>query len=222
MQALGKLKQRDIALIAIVLTVLLLIMWYFFMFQKVQDDIQAKNTELEGINKQLQDAQAAVASLPTLRQAVKELKDQKEAYLRRLPKAADLANVIDEVRNNIDASQADLTSIGQTAGGTTAVGGVIPAGVQPIVLNLGLNGKFDSIYRVLQSIEKMQRFTTLNTLDLTMGSPESFDPVLAVKLSMTVYTFDSGATAPAAVGTDPNAATATPAPAAPPATGGRS
>lgn len=221
MQVLSKLKQRDIALIAIVLTVLLLITWYFFMYQKVQDDIQAKTIELEGIQKEYKDAQSAVASLPTLRQTVAELDVQQVAYLRRLPKAADLAKVLEELSNNITASNASLLSIGQTSGGTTPVGSTIPAGVQPININLAVSGKFDAIYRVLQSVEKMQRFTTLNTLDLTMATPESFDPALNARLTITVYTFDVAAAAPAA-GVTPNAATpATPA-TPPPTAGGRS
>ncbi len=220
MQILSKLKQRDIALIAIVLTVLLLIMWYFLMYQKVQDDIQAKTTELEGIQKEYQDAQSAVASLPTLRQAVAELDVQQVAYLRRLPKAADLAKVLEELSDNITASNASLLSIGQTSGGTAPVGSTIPAGVQPISINLAVSGKFDAIYRVLQSVEKMQRFTTLNTLDLNMATPESFDPALNARLAITVYTFDVAAAGPAA-GVTPNAATPA-TPATPPTTGGRS
>ncbi|MFN8510968.1 MAG: hypothetical protein U0Z75_10510 [Deinococcaceae bacterium] len=209
MQIFNRLKQRDIALASIFVTVLLLISWYFSMYQTVQADIVQKQTDLDAAQGRLRDAEAAERLLPELRKAVGDLKVQQDAFLRRLPKAVDLSTFFDELRLGVSGSRAELMSLSQNA--TAPTTGALPSGVQAISINLKVDGTFGAIYQTLRSIEQLQRFSTISGVTLRLGNEIfTFDPKISADINMNVYTFDPNVAAAAAQ----PPATATPAPSA--------
>ncbi len=233
MQALAKLKQRDIALIAIGITVLLIIIWYFSFYSPVRADIDTRNTELTDLKTQVTSAQAIAAQVPQLEKAVADLRLQQDEFSRSLPKTQEIGNLVRDLQGNLAASGAEILTLTQSPGTVQNL-----PGVQAIGIQMGLKSTFDALYRSLQALEGLQRYSNLNTLTVNLqGDPESLDPKLSSTLAMTVYTFDPTAatTAPAQAGAPgatpaaPNAAPAapaqgSPAPAnpAPAPTGGRS
>lgn len=147
-----------------------------------------------------------------MQQDVAQLSLQRDELLRALPATAKMGSLLSEIRTNVLASGAELTGV--TQGGGQAAG--LPAGVRPLGISLSLDGQFAPLYRVLKSLEAMNRFSTINSVGLTMGNPESFDPKLSGQVALTIYTFDPSAAGQAG-NNAPNAAPA--APSAPPAGG---
>ena len=224
MQVLSKLKQRDIALIAIFVTVLLIIIWYFSFYSPVRAEIDTKKTQLTDLQTQVASAQAIARQVPQLTKAVAELKIQQEEFSRSLPKTQEIGNLLRDLQGNLAASGSEILSVNQTPG--IAVN--LPPGVQAIGIDMNLRSTFDSLFQSLQALEGMQRYSNVDKLTISLqGDPESLDPRLSSTMNMTVYTFDPAAasTAPLQPGANPatpGAAPAAPATPAPAPSGGRS
>lgn len=214
---LAKLKSRDIFLLALVATLLIFLLWYFVIFQNTRTTITSKQSELDTLQIQVQAARQAEAELPRLRQQVADLEVKRDELLRQLPQTQQIGSVVDEIRTDVLAAGGTLNSVAQNAGAAAG----LPAGVTPIGLALGVDGSFESLFRVLRSLEGMSRFSTIDSVALNLGgSAESFDPTLAGQMGVTVYTFDpsaagagatAGTTAPGAAPEAPAAAPAAPA-----------
>ena len=224
MQVLSKLKQRDIALIAIFVTVLLIIIWYFSFYSPVRAEIDTKKTQLTDLQTQVASAQAIVSQVPQLTKAVAELKIQQEEFSRSLPKTQEIGNLLRDLQGNLAASGSEILSVNQTPG--IAVN--LPPGVQAIGIDMNLRSTFDSLFQSLQALEGMQRYSNVDKLTISLqGDPESLDPRLSSTMNMTVYTFDPAAAStaplqPGATPATPGAAPAAPATPAPAPSGGRS
>lgn len=224
MQVLSKLKQRDIALIAIFVTVLLIIIWYFSFYSPVRAEIDTKKTQLTDLQTQVASAQAIARQVPQLTKAVAELKIQQEEFSRSLPKTQEIGNLLRDLQGNLAASGSEILSVNQTPG--IAVN--LPPGVQAIGIDMNLRSTFDSLFQSLQALEGMQRYSNVDKLTISLqGDPESLDPRLSSTMNMTVYTFDPAAAStaplqPGATPATPGAAPAAPATPAPAPSGGRS
>ena len=217
MQALSKLKQRDIALIAIGVTVLLIIIWYFSFYSPVRADVDARNSELSDLKTQVSAAEAIAGQVPQLQKAVADLKLQQDEFSRSLPKTQEIGNLVRDLQGNLASSGAEILSLTQTPGTAS----VLP-GVQAIGISMNLRSTFDSLYQSLKSLEGMQRYSNVDNLTVSLqGDPDSLNPKLGSTMTMTVYTFDPTATSTSGVpsstpGAAPgNAAPAAPAPTAP-------
>lgn len=224
MQVLSKLKQRDIALIAIFVTILLIIIWYFSFYSPVRAEIDTKKTQLTDLQTQVASAQAIARQVPQLTKAVAELKIQQEEFSRSLPKTQEIGNLLRDLQENLAASGSEILSVNQIPG--IAVN--LPPGVQAIGIDMSLRSTFDSLFQSLQALEGMQRYSNVDKLTISLqGDPESLDPKLSSTMNMTVYTFDPAAAStaplqPGATPATPGAAPAAPATPAPAPSGGRS
>lgn len=202
-----KLAPRSLFLIVLALCLLVLLGWYFGRYQTRQQEITLLESELETTRANAERYRAAQRALPELRQTVARLGTERDGFLRALPPSAQFGTVLDEVRRNVLAAGAEMTAFGVQNGAATG----LPAGVRPINLNLGVSGQFAEVFRALRSLETMNRFTTVGSVNLQLPQPDSYNPKLEGTLNLTVYTFD-----PAQAGT-PDASGGA-APAAPPAT----
>lgn len=191
---LSKLKQRDIALISIAITVLLAMAWYFSMYQPLTQQIADQKIVRDDLQAKVDEAIAASNALPQLRESVAKLEVQKETFLRSLPPQAQVANLVQELQSNIFASGVQLDSIAQAAGADAG----LPAGVKSLTVTMALKGGFEEVYALLDSLENMQRYTTINTLSLSVAEGKTMNPELGLQLGVTVYTFDTTAAAAAA------------------------
>ncbi|SMB94928.1 type 4a pilus biogenesis protein PilO [Deinococcus hopiensis] len=213
--ALPKLAPRSLFLIVLAACALLLIAWYFGRFQPRKNEVVQLQGDLDLLRTQAETYRAAQRGLPALRKTVAGLQVESEQFLRALPPTTQFGDVLDEMRQDVYASGAEMTAYTTQAAQISG----LPAGVRPLSVNLGITGQFAEVFRALRSIETMNRFTTVSGLSLTLPKATSFNPQLTSTLNLTVYTFDptqAGATpgtAPAAPGAAPGAA---PAPAAAP------
>ncbi|WP_216328495.1 type 4a pilus biogenesis protein PilO [Deinococcus aestuarii] len=208
-----KLAPRWVFLIVLAACVLAAMMWYFLRFGPRQQEITLLRGDLELTRSRAEGYRAAQRALPELRQTVARLEVEQDQFLRALPATAQFGTVLDEVRRNVTAAGADLTTFTVQSGDVAG----LPGGVRPINLSLSVRGRFAEVFRALRSLETQNRFTTVGALGLQLPQADALDPQLEGTLGLTVYTFDQ-TQAGAGAGAAPQAPDA--APAAPPAQGG--
>lgn len=185
-----KLKQRDIALISFAVSLLLVLSWYFVWYQPKGDEIVAKQGEKETLQIQVDRAREASAALPQLREEVARLEIDKQEFLQQLPETVRFAEVLQDLRRVVAESGSTMNSVSPSAAGA-APG--LPAGVVAINVNMGLETTFPGLLRLVSSIQALQRFSTINNVNLSLSSAPSgnlSNPTLNTNLNLTVYTFD--------------------------------
>ena len=180
--SLANIKQRDWAIIFIVLSVIGAGLWYWFMYRPTQENIAALEDEIARLNTQVERGEAARDNLPTLRLAVAELEQDRREFLAQLPLESEVADLIESLR--LSASEADVVidSLGQGGGGEDI------QDVRPIGFSLATTGSFAETMDFLSTLETMQRFTKINQVSLS-ASEAVDDPSLSANYGFTVYVF---------------------------------
>lgn len=220
----SSLDPKLVAFLVLVVGLALAFAIYSFMVKSQQEEIAEKRATLEQKQGTLAEYKRQVAQLEGLREEVASLADEKKKFLAALPKTAQFAQVIKDLKTTVQASTTELKSVNFSLNSSGSQD-TIPMGIRPINLDLNLGGKFSQVFNALQRLETQGRFSTINSFDLRVPEAESNDPTLESGLSMLVYTYDpekdTSSTAgqqAAGEGADGTAPAAAPAPAAP--TGG--
>jgi type IV pilus assembly protein PilO len=179
---LSRLRQRDWAIIFIVLSVIGAGLWYWFMYRPTQENITALEDEIARLDTQIERGEAARRNLPALRLAVAELEQDRREFLAELPQESEVADLIDSLR--ISASEADVivNSLGQGSAGEDI------QDVRPIGFSLATTGSFSETMEFLGTLETLQRFTKINQVSLSV-SEQIEDPPLNANFGFTVYVF---------------------------------
>ena len=186
--SLRNLRQRDIALILVVLTIIGGVLWYFYLYQPSQDRITALEAEILRLDVDIRRGEDARRNLPELRLAVALLEEERRVFLSQLPRASQVSNVIDDLR--LSAEQAGVTIASFSQG--TASASI--ESVRPIGFTVASSGNFGDTMAFLEVLEGLQRYTKVNQVGLSQSSDESDDPDLSSDIGFTVYVF---------TGTDP-------------------
>ncbi|WP_034334877.1 type 4a pilus biogenesis protein PilO [Deinococcus misasensis] len=184
-----KLKQRDIAFISIAATLLLILGWYFWLYQPKGVEIANKVLEKDNLQLQLDRAKAAAARLPQLRLEVAQLELEKQEFLQQLPETLRFGEFLQDLRQIVADSGSTLLSIAPQAVDQST----LPAGVVPINVALNLDTTFPGLLSVVSAIQELQRFSTINNINLKIESVNrstASNPKLTAALTITVYTFD--------------------------------
>lgn len=180
--SLRRLRQRDWAIILIVLSLVGAGLWYWFMYRPTQDRITDLESEIARLDTQIERGEAARRNLPALRLAVAELEQDRREFLAQLPTESEIADYIDALR--ISAADADLivNSLGQGGGGEDV------QDVRPIGFNLASSGTFADTMGFLGTLQTLQRFTKISQVSLS-PSEEAADPTLNANYGFTIYVF---------------------------------
>ena len=184
---LRNLRQRDIAIILVVLTVLGGVLWYFYMYQPSQDRIAELEAEITRLETEIRRGEDARRNLPDLRLAVALLEEERRVFLSQLPTESEVAALIDSLRLTSEAAGVTIRSFSQ-GGGQSNV-----QNVRALGFTVSADGTFVESMGFLDELENLQRFTRLNTVGLSVAS-EEVDPRLNTSVAFTVYVF---------TGTDP-------------------
>lgn len=207
------LDSRTIFMIVAGLCLIALLYWFLVLFKGRQQRLQDLNTQLDTASTQLSDLQGKQSRLPAMRQEVEDLTQKQATFAAALPANKEMGEVVRSLRDNVKSSGGAITSVSSSA---SASNSGLPAGVKPIDITLMMTGDFPAVYRSLQAIETMRRFTKIRSaeLNLTSDGSEQGTPknVLNSTINMTTYTFDPTQVQPAAATDAPGSA---PAPAAP-------
>ncbi len=185
---LRNLRQRDIAIIVLVLTVIAGVLWYFYMYQPSQDRIAELEADIQRLDVEIRRGEDARRNLPDLRLAVALLEEERRVFLSQLPTESQVAALIDSLRTSSEAAGVTIRSFSQG----TAQSNV--QDVRAIGFNVTADGRFVESMGFIDLLENLQRFTRLNTVGLSLAADDSEDPDLNTSVGFTVFVF---------TGTDP-------------------
>jgi len=184
---LRNLRQRDIAIILVVLTIIAGVLWYFYMYQPSQDRVAELEAEIVRLETEIRRGEDARRNLPDLRLAVALLEEERRVFLSQLPTESEVAALIDSLRLTSEAAGVTINSFSQGTGQTAV------QNVRAIGFTVAANGTFVESMGFLDELENLQRFTRLNTVGLSVAD-DQVDPRLNTSVAFTVYVF---------TGTDP-------------------
>lgn len=190
---LRNLRQRDIAIVCIVLTLLAAVLWYFYMYRPTQQRARDLESQITTLTVQVQRGEAAQRNLPTLRNEVAQLELEREVFLSQLPRENEVAALLDEMRVSAAGAGVTVQGIGQ--------GNVSEPiqDVRPLGFTVSTEGTYSDTMRFLGELEELQRFTKIRQIGLSVPSDTAGDdPELNSTFTFTVYVFtgnDPGALA---------------------------
>jgi type IV pilus assembly protein PilO len=181
--SLRKLRQRDVAIIFIVVTLIAAVLWYFYMYRPTQDRIQTLESDIARLDTEIQRGEQARANLPDLRNAVAQLEQDRLDFLAQLPKESDISGLIDQLRAS--ASESDITVNSFSQGNAQES----IQDVRPIGFTVATQGTFTKTMDFLGKLEALQRFTKINQVGLNVQDNASSNPDLGATFGFTVYVF---------------------------------
>ncbi len=185
--SLRNLRQRDIAIILIVSTVVAGVLWYFYMYQPSQDRIAGLEGDIVRLETEIRRGEDARRNLPDLRLAVALLEEERRVFLSQLPTESQVAALIDSLRLTSEQAGTVINSFAQGTAQTNV------QNVRAIGFSIATAGTFAQTMGFIDTLEDLQRFTKLNTVGLSVAEDE-VDPVLNSAVGFTIYVF---------TGTDP-------------------
>lgn len=181
---LRRLRQRDWAIILLVLSLGAAALWYFQMYRPTQDEITALEDEIDRLDQQIERGENARENLPQLRLAVAELEQDRREFLEELPTESEVADLLDSLRSSAANAEIVLDSVSQGGGANENVDDV-----RTIGFNLSSSGNFGQTMDFLGTLEGMQRFTKIQQVGLSLADNTSDDPDLNANFGFTVYVF---------------------------------
>jgi Tfp pilus assembly protein PilO len=190
----SRLTGQMIALIVLVVTILLAILWYTQMYQPTLDEQAALRLEITDLDQKIEVGNRAKANLPQLCIVVADLQVQRKEFLNALPSKEQYADLMRTFKIQIGNNKGQLNALTRTSGSSV---GVLPQGVRAVSTALSLTGSFTSMLGILQSLESQQRFLRMDGVVLTLGNNENgtvkapTDPKLTTAISVIAYVYDA-------------------------------
>ena len=179
-----KLKQRDLALIVLILCVAAGFGWWKFMRQPSMERIATLKTEISKVEKDIEVANRAKRELPGLRTEIEGLEQERIAFLRELPTENEVAQLVGRLRVAAVNSEVLLTQVGTGAGLNESV-----QGVRPLGFNVSTLGKYPNTLSFLRQLESFQRFTKITEVGFSVDSQGAANPELSTSYDFVVYAF---------------------------------
>ncbi len=178
-----KLRQRDVAIIMIVLSLLLGVLWYFYMYQPTQDRITQLEDDIARLDLDIRRGEDARRNLPDLRLAVAQLEQDRRDFLAQLPRESDVAGLIDSLRISALNSDMLVNGFGQANASENV------QDVRPIGFQINLQGTFQQTMDFLSRLEGMQRFAKIQRVGLNLDENTSSNPLINSDFGFTVYVY---------------------------------
>lgn len=181
--SLRKLKQRDWAIVCIVLSIVAAVLWYFYMYGPTQERIAQLESDITRLDADIRRGEDARRNLPNLRLAVAELEADRRDFLSQLPRESDIAGLIDSLRANAQQSDVVIRSFGQGSAQESI------QDVRPIGFTIDTQGTYGETMDYLTRLEAMRRFAKIGRVSLDIEDNTSSDPNLNASFAFTVYVF---------------------------------
>ncbi|WP_353512849.1 type 4a pilus biogenesis protein PilO [Thermus sp. LT1-2-5] len=177
---LARLGQREWALIAIVLTLVVALLWYFSLIVPLRQETEAVRQEIQTLIPERDRGRQAQRALPELRAAIAQLQAERQAFLRALPREERLAQVLNEILGEALRSGVTVRSFNRSP--TSAP---VPE-VRAVNLALSLEAPFPETYAYLRRLESLSRFSSLSGINLSVQG-QDLNPLLNTSLTLTLY-----------------------------------
>jgi len=181
--SLRNLRQRDWAIIFIVLSLLVGVLWYFYMYKPTQEQIATLEDDVARLDIEIRRGEDARRNLPDLRLAVAQLEEDRRVFLSELPRESDIAGLIDQVR--VSASESDVLVNSFSQGNAQES----IQDVRPIGFTVATQGTFGETMTFLTRLEELQRFTKIQQVGLNLEDNTSRDPMINATYAFTVYVY---------------------------------
>lgn len=181
---LSNLRQRDIALLVVIVTVVAAGLWGFYVYKPALERIEILEQEIVNLDMQIAEGEAARNNLPELRKAVAEAEQDRLAFLEQLPREREVAALIDSLRTSAETADVTFQSISESGSQGEDI-----QGVRPLGFSLSTTGTYSETVGFLSSLETMQRFTKIGQVSLSVQDDESTNPDLSANYAFTVYVF---------------------------------
>ncbi len=181
--SLRNLRQRDWAIIFIVLSLLVGVLWYFYMYKPTQEQIATLEDDIARLDIEIRRGEDARRNLPDLRLAVAQLEEDRRVFLSELPRESDIAGLIDQVR--VSASESDVLVNSFSQGNAQES----IQDVRPIGFTVATQGTFGETMTFLTRLEELQRFTKIQQVGLNLEDNTSRDPLINATYAFTVYVY---------------------------------
>ncbi|UCH25106.1 MAG: type 4a pilus biogenesis protein PilO [Trueperaceae bacterium] len=182
---LRDLRQRDIAIICIVITVAIALAWFFYMYRPTLEKIDLLETEIAQLDVQIEDGERARRNLPDLRLTVAQLEEERREFLLQLPRESEVSNLMDQLRVSATNSEVIFERLSQESRRP----GEIIDGVRPIGFKFTTTGTYSNTANFLTKLESLQRFTKIQEVNFSVTNEESDDPELSTNFDFLVYVF---------------------------------
>ena len=179
----SKLRQRDLAIIAIVLSLVAGALWYFYMYRPTQDRITQLEADITMLDLEIRRGEDARRNLPDLRLAVAQLEEDRRVFLSELPRESDISGLIDQLRTSASNSDVLVERLSQGSASEQI------QDVRPIGFSVATQGTYGDTMSFLSSLEGLQRFTKIGNVSLSLEDNSSVDPMLNTSYDFTVYVY---------------------------------
>ncbi|HEX7002127.1 MAG TPA: type 4a pilus biogenesis protein PilO [Trueperaceae bacterium] len=179
----SKLRQRDLAIIAIVLSLVAGALWYFYMYRPTQDRITQLEADIARLDTEIQRGEDARRNLPDLRLAVAQLEEDRRIFLSELPRESDISGLIDQLRTSASDSDVLVQRLSQGSANEQI------QEVRPIGFSVATQGTYADTMSFLGNLEGLQRFTKIGNVSLSLEDNASSDPMLNASYDFTVYVY---------------------------------
>ncbi len=177
------MRQRDMALIAIVLSLVAGALWYFYMYRPTQDRITDLEGQIARLDIEIRRGEDARNNLPDLRLAVAQLEDDRRVFLSELPTESDIAGLIDQLRVSAAGAGVLVNSFSQG----TAQENI--QDVRPIGFSIETEGTYSDTMSFLGQLESLQRFTKIQRVSLNLVDNTSTDPGINADYDFVIYVY---------------------------------
>ena len=165
------------------LSVLLIVGWFFLIYQPTSEDIEDVRAETDRVQTETTQQLARAAQLREIRQAAPESEAALSAGQLLIPEAASIPALFRQMQQVADESGVRLTSISPSAPSVQEIGNTE---VAVISLSMALEGSYFQIVDLARRIEDPQIVSRALLWTSASLSPSEF-PTLSVTLSGDVY-----------------------------------
>jgi Tfp pilus assembly protein PilO len=176
-------RQRDLALISLAVTLLGAGLWIQLSYAPGRARIDELTQSIARLDTELRRAEEARRTLPEWRERVVRLEGERRDFLAELPRANEVANVLDDIRTMADRAGVRVTDLGQT-NAPEAI-----QGIRALGFNVAADGPFGAVMEFVAAFERTQRFMKVPQIGLSVDAEGSADPTLSVNVGFTVYVF---------------------------------
>ncbi len=190
----SRLTGQLIAIIVLVVTILIAVLWYTSMYQATIAEQDILRTEIADLDQKIEVGNRAKAIVPQLCAAVTDLQVQRKQFLSALPSKEQYADLMRTLKLQVGNNKGQINSLTRAPGATS---GTLPAGVRAVSTGLNLTGSFPAVTGILRSLEGQQRFLRLDGINLTLGGNNNAttenitDPKLTAAVSVVAYVYDA-------------------------------
>ena len=181
---LRKLRQRDVALLIIVLTVLLSLLWYFYLYRPTQARITEIDLQIETLNADIRTGEIARDSIDALEADIAALQEQRNEFLAELPLASEVSGLLDQLRLGAEAAGVDFSSVSQSGPGSEEI-----ESVRSLGFSVATTGSYAQTMSFLNLLESLRRFTKIRQVSLATSDDGVDNPGLSTTYDFTVYVY---------------------------------